>query len=111
MKLLTKEILKKLPPLYSTKDKDTNEIMVYLKLFTPDANGTWYIAEYDPETEIMYGFCNPMGDKTYAELDIVSFNELKSIRGSLGLPIERDRSWKPKTLKDVIATIKNGGQL
>ena len=37
MKLLTKEIAKKIPPLYSQDGKD-KESIAYLKLFTPDSN-------------------------------------------------------------------------
>ncbi len=57
MKLLTKEILKKLPKLYSQPAHDdlSQEMVFYVKLFTPDSNWTWFIAEYDPETEIAWG--------------------------------------------------------
>ena len=40
MKLLTQEIRKKLPPLYSQEDKG-GKAVVYLKMFTPDSNWTW----------------------------------------------------------------------
>ena len=52
MKLLTKEILKKLPKLYSQPAHEdlSQEMVFYVKLFTPDSNWTWFIAEYDPET-------------------------------------------------------------
>ena len=42
MKLLTKELLKKLPPLgHSIKSKEEPQAIV--KWFTPDSNWTWYI--------------------------------------------------------------------
>ena len=40
MKLLTKEIRKKLPPLYG-QDGKGGKAIAYLKLFTPDSGFTW----------------------------------------------------------------------
>jgi hypothetical protein len=35
------------------------------------------------------------------ELGYFSLSELQSVRGPLGLPIERDLYWRPKTLKEI----------
>ena len=35
------------------------------------------------------------------ELGYVSLNELRSVRGPLGLPIERDLYWQPKPLREI----------
>lgn len=40
MKLLTQEIRKQLPALYSQEDKG-GEAIVHVKFFTPDSNWTW----------------------------------------------------------------------
>jgi len=69
-----------------------------VKLFTPDANCTWLLTELEPEEpDIAFGLCDlGMG---YPELGSVSLSELESVRGSLGLPIERDLSFRAtKTL-------------
>ena len=42
MKLLTKELRKKLPPLYS-QDGKGGKAVAYLKLFTPSSSWSWYI--------------------------------------------------------------------
>ena len=42
MKLLTKEIRKKLPPLYSQDGKDGKSV-AHVKFFTPDSNWTFYV--------------------------------------------------------------------
>ena len=44
MKLLTKAIREKLPPLYSTEGQGSDAI-VQVKFFTPDSNWTWYATE------------------------------------------------------------------
>lgn len=60
-----------------------------VKLFTPDANVTWLLTEIDPsELDRAYGLCDlGLGSP---ELGYVSLLELAELRGSLGLPIERD---------------------
>jgi len=46
MKLLTKEIRIKLPPLHSQESLG-KEAIVHVKLFTPDSSWTWYVTEFD----------------------------------------------------------------
>ena len=60
-----------------------------VKLFTPDAGATWLLTELDPsEPDRAFGLCDlGLG---CPELGYVSITELASVRGPLGLPIERD---------------------
>jgi hypothetical protein len=60
-----------------------------VKLFTPDAGATWLLTELDPgEPDRAFGLCDlGLG---CPELGYVSIMELASVRGRLGLPIERD---------------------
>lgn len=60
-----------------------------VKLFTPDGACTWLLSELDPEEpDIAFGLCD-LGVGC-PELGSVRLSELQSIRGSLGLPVERD---------------------
>ena len=106
MKLLTKEILKQLPKLYSQPAHDdlSQEMVFYVKLFTPDSNWTWFIAEYDPETEIAWGLVKGL------EQEYGSFNmkEIKEIRGRFGLPVERDICFDPIKEKELLLKISEG---
>jgi len=65
-----------------------------VKLFTPDAACTWLLTELDPEDpDIAFGLCDlGMG---CPELGSVFVPELESVRGRLGLPIERDLYFAP----------------
>ena len=90
------EIAKTLPPLYAQDDKGEQAI-VHVKFFTPDSSWTWYATEYDPEEGMFFGLV--VGMET--ELGYFSLDELKSARGPLGLAIERDIHWKPKTIAEV----------
>ena len=66
------------------------DFLPVVKLFTPDAGCTWLLTEIDPdEPDLAFGLCDlGLG---YPELGNVSLSELESVRGRLGLPVERDR--------------------
>ena len=95
MKLLTEESKKKLPPLYA-QDGKGGKAIVHVKFFTPDANWTWYSTEFDGE-DTFFGLV----DGHCKELGYFSLSELQSVKGALGLPIERDLYWQPKTLDQI----------
>jgi hypothetical protein len=58
-----------------------------VKLFTPDAQCTWLLTEIDANG-LAFGLCDlGLG---CPELGYVSVPELRTVRGILGLPIERD---------------------
>ena len=55
MKLLTKEILARLPPLYATEEVAVEDKLVQIKLFTPWTSWTWFGIEYDPTDRVFFG--------------------------------------------------------
>ena len=64
-----------------------------VKLFTPDAGATWLLTEIDPDDhDHAFGLCDlGLGEP---EIGWVSLGELATVRGRLGLPIERDLSFR-----------------
>lgn len=94
MILLTKAIRDKLlknAKLQDTRDGgDDFDFLPVVKLFTPDAGCTWLFSEARVEGDdlILFGLCD-VGLGT-PELGYASFNEIKALRGKLGLPVERD---------------------
>ena len=108
MMLLTAEIKKNLPALYTNEDKSTAETMVVLKFFTPDSNWTWYVTEgsqvdadgyYDTDKPKVDWMFFGLVDGSEKELGYFALSELMSIRGRFGLPVERDRHFTPITLE------------
>ena len=108
IKLLTKELEKALPPLYS--QEKTPDPLVVCKFFTPDAGWTWFAIEgspvdangfYDTDKEkvdfVFFGLVSGLE----VELGYFSLSELKSIRGKFGLPVERDLYFQPTRLSEV----------
>jgi hypothetical protein len=64
-----------------------------VKLFTPDAGATWLLTEIDPaDHDHAFGLCD-LGHG-FPEMGWVSLDELASVRGRLGLPVERDLHFK-----------------
>ena len=108
MKLLTKEILKKLPKLYSSPaHEDTEkELTFHLKLFCPWSFWTWYIAEYDPESGIAFAYTIAV-EKEYRSIDV---KELETVTGPLGLKIERNITFQSIGQKALMEKIKKNGQ-
>ena len=60
-----------------------------VKLFTPDAGATWRLTEIDADDhDHAFGLCDlGLG---MPEIGWVSLSELATVRGRLGLPVERD---------------------
>lgn len=103
MKLLTKEILEKLPPLYATAEMKKEEVRVIVKFFNPCGSQTWYATEYDPETGLFFGHVDLGGNRAFAELGYFSLEELEKTRLPFGLKIERDINFGfNHTLKEVM---------
>lgn len=94
MMLLTKELRKQLPPLYSQENEA--DPLVICKFFTPDAQWTWYAIEFDG-TDTFFGYVIGLD----AELGYFSLSELMTVRGRFGLPVERDRWFEPTRLSHV----------
>ena len=91
-----------IPKLYS--QEGSKDPMVYMKLFTPWTNWTWFITEGEEQNGdyLMFGYV--IGQER--EWGYVSMNELKSIKGPFGLKIERDIHFSPK-LKSQVREIKS----
>jgi len=119
MKLLTKEIMKKLPPVYA-QDSLGGEAVIHVKFFTPDANWTWFITEGNPivirgdvRMELAEGYAGVQeGDEIVdwmffglvhgfeKEYGSVLLSQIQAVRGALNLPVERDKYFEGK-IKDV----------
>ena len=65
-----------------------------VKLFTPDAGATWHLTELDPaDPDRACGLCDlGLGGP---ELGWLSLKEIATVRGRLGLPVERDLAFVP----------------
>lgn len=99
MKLLTKEIRDKLPKIREQEEKGEDAI-VHVKFFTPWSHWTWYGTEGQPEENGDFLFFG-LVDGMEKEIGYWTLNELESVKGPLGLRIERDKFWTPKSLNKI----------
>lgn len=99
VKLLTKALAAKLPPLYANEEKPAAEVKVIAKFFAPWNNWTWYATEFDPEKGLFFGLVEGLEK----ELGYFQLAELEAVRGPWGLTIERDRHFRPVTLAEIQA--------
>lgn len=82
-----------LPPLYAQEHLSW-QACVGLKIFDPCGAWTWYLTEYDPAKRIAFGLVHGFE----MELGYIDIDELEQYRGSLGLPLEQDLYFEPRTL-------------
>ncbi len=108
MKLLTKADLTKLQrqdPYHETgpgRELPADKALALVKYFTSDAQWTWFAisASQDPDTGDVQFFGLVHGLER--ELGYFWLSELESVRGPLGLPVERDLYWQPVPLADLM---------
>lgn len=82
-----------------------------VKLFTPDAGATWLLTEIDPDDhEHAFGLCDlGLG---MPEIGWVGLADLATVRGGLGLPIERDLHFRAeKRLSAYARDARLGGRI
>tara|TARA_Y100000310_G_scaffold328840_1_gene397639 strand:- start:459 stop:767 length:309 start_codon:yes stop_codon:yes gene_type:complete len=97
MKLLTKEIIKKATGQYD-KGSDLDSQQVVAKFFNPCGDWTWYLMNLDPDDmDYAWGIV----DGFAMEIGSFSISELESVKGPLGIGIERDMHFKPVSAKEI----------
>lgn len=79
-----------LPPLYATEQEA--DATARLRYFTPDSSWSWYLVEYDPVERLCFGLVIDHE----REFGYFSLDELETLRGPLGLQVERDLYFEPQ---------------
>lgn len=93
--LISDELAGIIPPLYA--QEQVKDPIVWAKFFTPDSSWTWYVTEYNPEDRLCFGLV----DGWEQEMGYFSVAELESVRGPMGLKVERDLYFRPCPLSKV----------
>lgn len=115
-RLLDPETRANLPALYSGEERGF-DALAQVKFFTPDAGWIWYVSEGSPMDEDGdYDTHKPEVDFIFfglvvgfeVELDYFALSQLESVRGQLGMSIERDLDFEPKTLRELVELHESG---
>ncbi|MCC7572220.1 MAG: DUF2958 domain-containing protein [Candidatus Methanofastidiosum sp.] len=100
--LIPVEMEEYIPPIAEVSFLPAEKMMLWVKLFSPVSNWTWYVAAYDPENRVAFGYVegfeNEWGDFSIEELETTSL--------AFGLKIERDLLFTPK----LFSKLKEGSQ-
>lgn len=104
MKMLTQEIIKKLPPRYSQENE--KDPLAVCKFFDPTGSWTWYVIEgWQEDGEwcffgLVDGFERELGYFTLRDLETAK----EGVRGLRSVPIERDRWFTPCRVSELKVT-------
>jgi len=103
MKLLTKSIEAQLQSQYS-KGSDMGQLVV-AKFFDPCGSWTWYLMNQDPgDPDYLWGIVSGFE----VEMGSFSLSELQSLKGPLGIGIERDLHFKPQLASEIYKRLCDG---
>ena len=98
MPLLPDELRARLPPIYSQEAE--SDPWIHCKLFLPGTGWTWYVTEGEAQNGdyLLFGFIVGLE----GEFGYFLLSELEQVRSPLGLPVERDLSFREGRLTDVV---------
>lgn len=85
MKLITKNLQERFAQIGD--QSESHDPLIIAKFFNPCGSMTWYATEYDPQTNICFGYVTGTG---FDEWGSFSIDELESLNLYMGLKIERD---------------------
>ena len=92
MELIPQELQQSIPKLYETEEQ--TDPIAHIKLFID--GWSWYITELSMDKDICFGYVIP--PFCDGELGYISLEELKGIKGSLGIGVKRDVNFKSTPL-------------
>lgn len=93
-----KEFLK-MPRLSSSQHLERREIVIHMHLYLPNAD--WYLAEYDPDEGVFYGFVILDRLLSYGYWAYECLDDLLEYHTRAGVEVSRDVSWSARKAGDV----------
>ena len=102
MKMLTADIIAKLPKLYATEKVASRDKRIVVKFFQPWGSWTWYAVEGEQQEDGDWLFFG-LVDGFEREWGYFTLSSLTEITGPGGLKIERDLHFGMPLVKEVNA--------
>lgn len=94
----TDEELAKMPRLYETESIPMQNRIIHQHYFLGGCD--WYMAEYDPNERLFFGYTILNNDYENSEWGYTSLDELASINYR-GIEVDRDLYWTPRRTGDI----------
>ena len=102
MKLLTVALKKKFAR--TGAQQDIEDPVIIAKYFMCYTNWTFYVTEFDPSTKVLTGIFQWLE----TEWGTLGLHHLKSLRGPLGVKVERDKFFKSLRMSELGLKITAG---
>lgn len=96
MRLLTQELRRKLPRLYATEEQ--NNPTLICKFYLSMTPWVWYATEFDGK-DTFYGYVEGSFKKDF---EYFSLRRLENLQGPFRIRVQRDYTFKPQRLSDVL---------
>ena len=107
---------KETPALYEQENCGESAV-VYAHYFLPGTGADWYVTEYCPERELIFGWaeilkgCGEWGYTSLAELEVIELPLLieyngKKFKCKIPMRVERDLNWTARTMREILASRK-----
>jgi hypothetical protein len=96
MRLLTRELLCKLPRPYTTED--TNNPLLLCRFYLSMTPWVWYPTEFDGK-DTFYGYVEGSYKKDF---EYFSLRRLENLQGPFRIRVQRDYTYKPQRLSEVL---------
>ena len=77
--------------------QDILDPIIVTKFFASWSRWTWYVISYDEESGMFFGIVQG----THTELGYFSMQDLKRLKGPLGIGVERDMHWREKRVSEL----------
>ena len=103
MLLMTKEITKKAQKQFSRGSDMAQNVVA--KFFDPSGSWSWYLMNQDPDDpDYLWGIVKG------SEIEVGSFSlsELSTVKGALGIGMERDTGFTPQPAKEILERLNAG---
>jgi len=102
----TDKQLAAMPRLYATDGDDAGEKIIHGHFFLGGCD--WYVAEYDPDDRLFFGYAILNEDYDNAEWGYVSYDELLELKSG-AVEVDWDMHWKPVKAGAVEKIVNGGG--
>ena len=93
-----------IPALYATEEEggSIDDTVIHLRFFTNAGSAFWLVAEYDPETEIGWGYAEVVpGGGEWGAISLRELRELHVVKGGIPIIVERDLHFAPTRFGDI----------
>lgn len=94
----TEKQLAALPPIYTNDDTPWRDVLIHQHYFLGSSD--WFVAEYDSQSHIFYGYAILNADLDNSEWGSMSLDEMRAV-SVRGIEIDRDLHWRVRVASHV----------